>query len=1191
MYVSYPPPNLHHHSGLEKHQDRLSPVPVSQRTDFDCSSYVKKTSPDGSRSVFANKRYSFAPENVSRVSKDAQGKDTPISEAGSRKLFEAFAALETSVSLPTNISPHPKRQYERKQCDVGSHFTGERPSTAVDAHSSQQITGDTVTPKEADGSEARDFLEAKKCLTKKLSSLMEANAAGDAVGAFKSVKGSSSDGRYANASKAVDLKASNINKNIDSAFVHPVRFPDRQSLLMHQRTSAHYGEKAGRRNPVSGARNSNDGLQYNSSDTAAMFYRRQSPDKTEMPLLHMLPSIDKEVQQLLNLGEELASCQQVNGEWRKPAITERKRTTTHDSCQTFSSPRADGHCPHAITQNNDQASVKYEVRSNVSRQLRNEAVDEKCAISRGDSNHAVRSALRGKALEEASKKIDELLNMAKLKQGGSSYAVGVVDKVAEVERKFGTWNSVRTRQPQPVQDESATQLSSVTLSKDLKLNGVLFRRPSKQRSDEYMRRSFYQPPKDLASVLSIRRSGSSQENVTDSLADKQPITKRRSYIKEKMDYTKKWLENEFDLKSFKSSAATTTKPDLLQFENDLVYDSDERSLGSASAEVAAITKRKHFVASLPIPDIVPYSYKISAKTGTGNSKYDEFVEREKTQTENMTVDAVYQKCQPSPLWSTNKKTVGKVVSPGKLQLQPPLFISPSMDRTYTLPIRDLGVVKRRVEAFDRMSSDDSVSGMSSSDNVAYSSKVRNARNRLSLSTSMLSFIRKFEERSGTFPMQSKWRNDRHTSEINSHRGDETSLRRRSTESLPIMTKAARSCKSSSSSQQTLEHLPLNSDNDGFVLAAPWAKDFSTESTDLRLAGSNSSNVSVNKSRTTSGVSVAPTLLDVDNLVAELQLNTEQVDDLQDQQFPLEPLSTVEQDRNGGRLNSSQRRRVYRVVKTDSKDKYDNRTSDSDFDATRQSVRSDANGPAKIAASAYSRFSVIQGNDVKQATPASASSKFIAHSEQQSSHCKGTQGCCVARSEAISSNRIVPRETSSQLLSARMLINVPCSKEHQAKSAQRPYLETVALQPTVEKHILADPRKSEGGAIAASTRATTNRSCSEKDENPIVEKSSIRNIFQRLIGSSRYQYPTKSIRDVSDINSNPVMKVFRNPDALVDSHSDNKKQPNKPFSTVDMGPVETGFTKLEKLSTNMKKPKPEKFQEGKICVCFVFNMSH
>lgn len=91
----------------------------------------------------------------------------------------------------------------------------------------------------------------------------------------------------------------------------------------------------------------------------------------------------------------------------------------------------------------------------------------------------------------------------------------------------------------------------------------------------------------------MRRRATNAQTMTDANTGGGP------YDNSKFDYTKRWLEG--DLKSL----ARDTKPDLLQFGSAPRLDFDQRSVGSASAEVAAITNKDRLQAMRAVPDLVP----------------------------------------------------------------------------------------------------------------------------------------------------------------------------------------------------------------------------------------------------------------------------------------------------------------------------------------------------------------------------------------------------------------------------------------------------------------------------------------------------------------------------------------------------------------------------------------------------------
>lgn len=184
--------------------------------------------------------------------------------------------------------------------------------------------------------------------------------------------------------------------------------------------------------------------------------------------------------------------------------------------------------------------------------------------------------------------------------------------------------------------------------------------------------------------------------------------------------------------------ANNAKPDLLQFDSSVGVDGDQCSIGSASAEVAAITNRERLHA-LRVPDFVPNHTKVikpaPIHVHSLASSPNSFLSRNANKLLSSKLyrsDMIYNEV-PEP---KHKPILTEHVNRNQLQYQKPDYI-------LAIATKEFGAVKRQVDAIDKFSDNESERSVDKNQYKALMINNGNSK-RIYASSRISQFIRKFE---------------------------------------------------------------------------------------------------------------------------------------------------------------------------------------------------------------------------------------------------------------------------------------------------------------------------------------------------------------------------------------------------------------------------------------------------------------
>uniref|UniRef100_A0A915I9W1 Uncharacterized protein n=1 Tax=Romanomermis culicivorax TaxID=13658 RepID=A0A915I9W1_ROMCU len=299
---------------------------------------------------------------------------------------------------------------------------------------------------------------------------------------------------------------------------------------------------------------------------------------SHLSVIDKLKSVDQEMLKLLTLGEELGASVpktlDASVESRAPVVDARKISSV--TVESRSLPYPDVENAVSITKKSDSSvenqdssspssfatasSQLFEfssknasekpVESSYKRALRllDEQQETQSALSKNSCIISNQSLRIRSALDQASTMIDEMLRLARVKH-----------KEEKIQFK-----------------KAADELDKVYEQMKFEINSHKMKIVNNGNNNKKERKE------------NLKFENPSLELKFEKIVDKEND--------QKMDYTKKWLDD--DLKSF-----VNDKPDLLQFCSKKL-DHDQKSVGSASAEVAAITNKERLHA-LRVPDLVP----------------------------------------------------------------------------------------------------------------------------------------------------------------------------------------------------------------------------------------------------------------------------------------------------------------------------------------------------------------------------------------------------------------------------------------------------------------------------------------------------------------------------------------------------------------------------------------------------------
>lgn len=336
------------------------------------------------------------------------------------------------------------------------------------------------------------------------------------------------------------------------------------------------------------------------------------------------------------------------------------------------------------------------------------------------------------SLDQASKRVDEMLKLARMKhevnKTNFKEATDELDEVYEqIKQEYASEQQMRKNNRAVAR---TNKLGSQNLSETISQMSVPSFNSS-QLSSPNVNDSNYKWP-ELSNKGSLNSSRKDLTAISSNQMLDLTVKSGEGFLEYdqiKMDYTKRWLEG--DLKSL----TRDPKPDLLQFGSQTRIEADQRSIGSASAEVAAITNKDRLHA-LRVPDIVPQKHEIHKPAAVlSQSHHQSIMQQAQAMLKNTSMQT-YATSEPSHYPSAKSRQI--------LSEHVKLYDAVQNEKHDVLPKREIGMVKKQVDMFDRMSDNESERSFLS-DNLAYRSALNKyGQRRVSLTDHIAGFIRRFE---------------------------------------------------------------------------------------------------------------------------------------------------------------------------------------------------------------------------------------------------------------------------------------------------------------------------------------------------------------------------------------------------------------------------------------------------------------